>query len=60
MQFNWSTFAFQIVNFLILVFILHKVLYKPITNIIAKRRAAIEEKIQTGPLGKGSGRETKE
>ncbi len=46
MQFNWSTFAFQIVNFLILVFILHKVLYKPITNIIAKRRAAIEEKFK--------------
>ncbi|MDL1973558.1 MAG: F0F1 ATP synthase subunit delta [Deltaproteobacteria bacterium] len=33
-------------NFLILVFILHKVLYKPITNIIAKRRAAIEEKFK--------------
>jgi F-type H+-transporting ATPase subunit b len=44
MQFNWSTFLFQIVNFLILVFILYKVLYKPITNIIKKRRQAIEEK----------------
>jgi F-type H+-transporting ATPase subunit b len=44
MQFNWSTFLFQIVNFLILVFILYKVLYKPITNIIKKRREAIAEK----------------
>lgn len=43
MQFNWSTFLFQIVNFLILVFILYKVLYKPITNIIKKRRQVIAE-----------------
>jgi F-type H+-transporting ATPase subunit b len=46
MQFNWSTFLFQIINFLVLVFILHKVLYKPITNIIKKRRQAIEEKFK--------------
>ncbi len=46
MQFNWSTFIFQIINFLVLVFILHKVLYKPITNIIKKRRQAIEEKFK--------------
>lgn len=46
MQFNWSTFVFQIINFLILVFILYKVLYKPITTVIKKRRRAIEEKFK--------------
>lgn len=50
MQFNWSTFVFQIINFLVLVFILYKVLYKPITNIIKKRRQAIEEKFKQAGL----------
>ncbi len=36
----------QIINFLILLFILNKVLYKPILNILQKRKEAIETGIK--------------
>ena len=43
MAFDWSTFFLEIINFLILVWILKRFLYHPILGIIAKRRAGIEE-----------------
>lgn len=42
MELNWSTFLLEIVNFLILVWILKRFLYKPVLDIIARRRAGIE------------------
>jgi F-type H+-transporting ATPase subunit b len=41
MQLDWVTFALEIVNFLVLVWILQHFLYKPILATIARRRAAI-------------------
>jgi len=38
---NW-TLGLQFVNFIILLIILNKLLYKPLMNIIAERRGAIE------------------
>lgn len=43
MDFDWSTFILEIINFLILVWILKRFLYHPILGIIAKRRAGIEK-----------------
>ena len=43
MDFDWSTFVFEIINFLILVWILKRFLYRPILGVIAKRRAGIEK-----------------
>lgn len=43
MEFDWTTFALEIVNFLVLVWILKRFLYKPVTNAIAERRTAIEK-----------------
>ena len=43
MEFDWTTFALEIVNFLVLVWILQRFLYKPVTNAIAERKAAIEK-----------------
>ena len=43
MEFDWTTFTLEIVNFLILVWILKRFLYHPILGIIAKRRAGIEK-----------------
>lgn len=43
MELSWSTFALEIVNFLILVWILKHFLYKPVMKVIAQRRAAIEQ-----------------
>ena len=43
MDFDWSTFVLEIINFLILVWILKRFLYHPILGIIAKRRVSIEK-----------------
>jgi F-type H+-transporting ATPase subunit b len=45
-ELNWSTFILEIINFLILVWILKRFLYKPVTEAIAARRAGIEKAMQ--------------
>jgi F-type H+-transporting ATPase subunit b len=42
-EMNWSTFVLEILNFLILVWILKRFLYKPVLDVIARRRANIEK-----------------
>ena len=43
MELSWSTFVLEIINFLALVWILKRFLYKPVLDIIARRRSAIEK-----------------
>lgn len=43
MELSWSTFVLEIINFLVLVWILKRFLYKPVLEVIARRRAAIEK-----------------
>ncbi|GJL75409.1 MAG TPA: F0F1 ATP synthase subunit delta [Nitrosomonas sp.] len=43
MDFDWTTFILEIVNFLILIWILKRFLYQPVLNVIAKRREDIEK-----------------
>jgi len=43
---NWSTFILEIINFLILVWILKRFLYKPVMDSIVKRRTSIEQSMQ--------------
>ena len=43
MEFNWTTFALEILNFLVLVWVLQRFLYKPVANTIARRKAGIEK-----------------
>ena len=43
MEFDWTTFALEIINFVVLVWILQRFLYKPVTNAIAERKAGIEK-----------------
>ena len=45
MELNWSTFLLEILNFLVLVWILKRFLYQPVLDVIARRRAAIENKL---------------
>ena len=45
MELSWSTFLFEIVNFLVLVWILIHFLYRPVLNVIAKRRGEIEDRL---------------
>lgn len=41
-MFNWWTFVFEIINFAVVVFILYRLLFKPVREILAKREEAIE------------------
>jgi F-type H+-transporting ATPase subunit b len=43
MHFDWSTFALQTVNFAILVWLLHRFLYKPVLRLIDARRTEIDK-----------------
>lgn len=43
MELSWSTFILEIVNFLVLVWILKRFLYRPVHDVVARRRARIEE-----------------
>lgn len=43
MEFDWTTFVLEIINFLVLVWILQRFLYKPVTAAIAARKAAIDK-----------------
>ena len=45
MQIDWLTVAAQIVNFLVLVWLLQRFLYRPITNAMARREDRIEERL---------------
>ncbi len=45
MELNSSTFILEIINFLVLVWILKRFFYKPVLEIIARRKAAIEESV---------------
>jgi F-type H+-transporting ATPase subunit b len=42
-ELDWTTFVLEIVNFLILVWLLKRFLYRPVLDYIARRRAGIEQ-----------------
>ena len=46
MELNWSTFVLEIINFLILVWILKHFLYRPVLAVIERRRAGIDQALQ--------------
>ena len=43
MEFNVSTFILEIINFLILIWILQRLFYKPLLEVIAKRKQTIDQ-----------------
>lgn len=45
MELNWSTFLLEIINFLVLVWILKRFLYRPVLSILEKRREKIEQSL---------------
>jgi len=60
MKFDIWTFLFQVINFLVLLFILKRVLYKPIREIIEKRRSLIRQRIEEAEKTKKEAMELKE
>src|SRR5574338_1303003 len=45
MELDWTTFILEIINFLILLWLLKRLLYKPVLNMIARRKAEIEKRV---------------
>ncbi len=42
MEFDWLTFVFELINFLVLVWLLHRLLYRPVLAVIQRRRDEID------------------
>ncbi len=53
MQIDWWTFALQAVNFLILVWLLQRFLYRPVREVIEKRKALAEQAFAEAAKQKG-------
>jgi F-type H+-transporting ATPase subunit b len=45
-ELNWSTFIFEMINFLVLVWLLKRLLYAPVLNAIATRKKAVEQTLE--------------
>ncbi|BCB26886.1 ATP synthase subunit b [Sulfurimicrobium lacus] len=43
MELDWTTFLLEAINFLVLVWILKRFLYRPVLDVIARRRAQIDQ-----------------
>jgi F-type H+-transporting ATPase subunit b len=46
MKFNVWTLLFQVTNFIVLLIILRRILYKPVREIMEKRRGMVEQKVR--------------
>jgi F-type H+-transporting ATPase subunit b len=44
-ELDWTTFILEIINFLVLLWLLKRLLYKPVLNVIARRKAEIEKRV---------------
>jgi F-type H+-transporting ATPase subunit b len=42
-ELDWTTFILELINFLVLIWILNRFLYKPVMNVIAQRKTAIQK-----------------
>jgi F-type H+-transporting ATPase subunit b len=52
MQIDGTTFVLEVVNFLALVWILKHFLYRPVLDVLARRRAEVERMLAEGRAGK--------
>jgi F-type H+-transporting ATPase subunit b len=59
MSFDWTTFFLELVNFLILLWILKRLFFRPVLDMITKRRAAIEKTLADAKAIKAQAEETK-
>lgn len=51
MELDWTTVILQIVNFLILLWILQRLLYRPVAEALARRRAVIDQALAEARSG---------
>ncbi len=50
MQLDWSTLVLEVVNFLVLVWILKRFLYKPVLRVVGDRKAAIDKTLASAKV----------
>lgn len=55
MELDWTTFLLEIVNFLILIWVLQRFLYRPVQDAIRRRREAIEQTLSQAREAQGEG-----
>lgn len=60
MKFNIWTFGFQLINFFVLLLILRRLLYRPVREIMEKRRAAVRKTIDEAARTKAEAEALKE
>ncbi len=60
MKFNIWTFLFQIINFVVLLYILKRLLYRPVRQILEKRRDSIRKSMEDVEKMKNEAQELKE
>jgi F-type H+-transporting ATPase subunit b len=59
MQLNWSTFILESINFVVLVWLLKRLLYTPVLNAIDARKKAVEKMLAEGERARSEGLELK-
>lgn len=59
MQFSWWTFALQVINFLILVWLLQRFLYRPVRKVLDQRRALVDSRLEEAEKSKQAAEEEK-
>ena len=52
MELSWTTFILEVINFLVLVWVLKRLFYAPVKRAIAERRAAVEKTLQDAESSK--------
>jgi len=57
MQFDWTTFVLEVLNFLVLVWILHRLFYRPILAMLDARQQRIKDDIAHAELLNSQGEE---
>ena len=45
-MFNWWTFLFQTINFLVVLYILYRLFFKPLKNIIQTREESLQKRLE--------------
>ncbi|HEX6531611.1 MAG TPA: F0F1 ATP synthase subunit delta [Nitrospira sp.] len=53
MELDWTTFVLELINFLVLIWILNRLLYRPLMNVIAQRKAAIQKTLSDAEAVRG-------
>jgi len=59
MSFDWTTFILELVNFLILLWILKRLFFRPVLEMIARRRAVVEKTLADAQAIEAQANETK-